>query len=46
MHHLSKTEVLIINQGTPNSPAVADVHKYLRGFLMDERVLDIPSMNR
>ncbi|CAM3423890.1 ferrochelatase [Pontibacter korlensis] len=46
MYNLSKTGVLLINQGTPDSPAVADVRKYLREFLMDARVLDIPFLNR
>jgi len=34
----SKTGVLIVNLGTPDSPSVADVRKYLREFLMDARV--------
>lgn len=41
-----KTGVLLINLGTPDSPSVSDVRKYLREFLMDKRVLDIPWMNR
>lgn len=46
MYNLGKTGVLLINQGTPDSPAVADVRKYLREFLMDARVMDIPYLNR
>src|SRR5476651_1146446 len=42
----SKTGVLIINLGTPDSPAVRDVRKYLREFLMDRRVIDIPYWRR
>ena len=42
----SKTGVLIINLGTPDSPSVADVRKYLREFLMDRRVIDIPFWRR
>ncbi len=42
----SKTGVLIINLGTPHSPSVADVRKYLREFLMDARVIDIPFWRR
>src|SRR5579863_3578774 len=42
----SKTGVLIINLGTPDSPSVADVRKYLREFLMDARVIDIPFWRR
>jgi len=42
----SKTGVLIINLGTPDSPSVSDVRKYLREFLMDRRVMDIPFWRR
>src|SRR5271156_1074232 len=42
----SKTGVLIINLGTPDSSSVADVRKYLREFLMDRRVIDIPFWRR
>ena len=42
----SKTGVLIINLGTPDSPCVGDVRKYLREFLMDRRVIDIPFWRR
>jgi protoporphyrin/coproporphyrin ferrochelatase len=41
-----KTGVLLINLGTPDSPSVGDVRKYLREFLMDKRVIDIPVLNR
>lgn len=41
-----KIGVLIVNLGTPDSPSVPDVRKYLREFLMDERVIDIPFINR
>jgi ferrochelatase len=34
--------VLLVNLGSPDSTAVADVRKYLREFLMDGRVLDAP----
>ncbi len=34
--------VLLVNLGSPNSTAVADVRNYLREFLMDGRVLDAP----
>ncbi|WP_215241681.1 ferrochelatase [Dyadobacter helix] len=43
---IRKTGVLIVNLGTPDSPSVPDVRKYLRQFLMDERVIDIPYLNR
>ena len=38
--------VLLVNLGTPNSPEVTDVRAYLREFLMDERVIDIPYISR
>ena len=38
----SKLGVLLINLGSPDSTSVADVRKYLREFLMDPRVLDVP----
>ncbi|MBP8155857.1 MAG: ferrochelatase, partial [Leadbetterella sp.] len=41
-----KTGVLLVNLGTPDSPSVPDVRKYLREFLWDERVLDIPAVPR
>ncbi|HXA00595.1 MAG TPA: ferrochelatase, partial [Cytophagaceae bacterium] len=41
-----KTGVLLINLGTPDSPSVGDVRKYLREFLMDKRVIDIPVIKR
>ena len=43
---MAKTGVLLVNLGTPDSPSVSDVRKYLRQFLMDERVIDIPFVNR
>lgn len=38
--------VLLVNTGTPDSPQVPDVRKYLREFLMDKRVIDIPYAQR
>src|ERR1041384_2491985 len=35
-----KKAVLLVNLGSPDSPSVADVRKYLSEFLMDGRVLD------
>lgn len=34
--------VLLVNLGSPDSPDVADVRRYLDQFLMDGRVLDLP----
>jgi len=35
-----KTGILLVNLGTPDSPSVPDVRKYLREFLSDPRVID------
>ncbi|SDK29570.1 ferrochelatase [Catalinimonas alkaloidigena] len=40
------TGVLLVNLGTPDSPSVGDVRRYLREFLMDGRVIDIPFLSR
>ena len=33
---------LLVNLGSPDSTEVKDVKKYLKEFLMDERVIDEP----
>jgi ferrochelatase len=38
----SKIGYLLINLGTPDSPEVKDVRRYLGQFLMDPHVLDVP----
>jgi ferrochelatase len=38
--------VLLINLGTPASPRPADVRRYLREFLSDPQVIDIPAPAR
>ena len=43
---MRKRGVLLVNLGTPDSPSVPDVRKYLDEFLMDERVIDINAINR
>jgi ferrochelatase len=43
---MNKTGVLLINLGTPDSPSVKDVRKYLFEFLNDPRVIDIPAFAR
>jgi len=43
---MSKKGILLVNLGTPDSPSNADVRKYLREFLMDERVIDINPIAR
>lgn len=42
----TKVGVLLVNLGTPDSTATGDVRKYLREFLMDGRVIDIPALPR
>jgi ferrochelatase len=39
---MSQSGVLLVNLGSPDSPSVPDVRRYLREFLMDGRVLDAP----
>ena len=39
---MSKKAVILVNLGSPDSPAVSDVRRYLREFLMDGRVIDAP----
>ncbi len=41
-----KTGVLLVNLGSPQSPKVKDVKKYLNQFLMDGNVIDIPYLLR
>jgi ferrochelatase len=41
-----KSGLLLINLGTPASPRPADVRRYLREFLSDPRVLDLPPLER
>src|SRR5262249_53550344 len=38
--------LLLINLGTPQAPRVAEVRRYLREFLSDWRVLDVPWLVR
>jgi ferrochelatase len=40
---VSKRAVLLLNLGSPDSTDVGDVRRYLREFLSDGRVLDIPA---
>jgi ferrochelatase len=39
---MPKKAVLLVNLGSPDSPSVPDVRRYLREFLMDARVIDTP----
>jgi ferrochelatase len=38
--------ILLVNLGSPDSPAPRDVKRYLAEFLSDERVIDIPAWQR
>src|SRR6266567_3956427 len=38
--------VLLVNLGSPDSPSVPDVRRYLNEFLMDGRVIDTPWLLR
>lgn len=42
----SKSAILLINLGSPDSTSNSDVRKYLKEFLMDERVIDMPILQR
>ena len=41
-----RTGILLVNLGSPESPNPGDVRRYLREFLSDPRVLDIPTVLR
>ena len=41
-----KKALLMLNLGTPDSPGVIDVGKYLSEFLTDSRMINIPSLLR
>jgi ferrochelatase len=41
-----KRGILLVNLGSPDSPSVSDVRKYLGEFLMDPRVIDVPWLIR
>ncbi len=40
----ASTGILLTNLGTPDSPAVADVRRYLKAFLSDPRVVEMPRL--
>ncbi len=43
---MRKRAVLLVNLGSPDSTSIPDVRRYLREFLGDERVLDLPAPAR
>ena len=46
MKREKKTGVLLVNLGTPDSPAPNDVYSYLIEFLTDARLIDSPWLSR
>ncbi|MCK5796982.1 MAG: ferrochelatase [Deltaproteobacteria bacterium] len=44
--HSPRTGLLLVNLGTPGAPTVAAVRRYLREFLADPRVIDLPRLQR
>ncbi|MBW8890573.1 MAG: ferrochelatase [Fibrobacteres bacterium] len=46
VHPEMKTAVLVLNLGSPDSPAPGKVRRYLREFLSDPRVIDINAAGR
>jgi ferrochelatase len=42
----SKAGILLVNIGTPDSPRPKDVRRYLREFLSDPQVIDLPAIKR
>jgi ferrochelatase len=43
---MAKKGILLVNLGTPDAPNTPALRKYLRQFLMDGRVIDIPFLGR
>lgn len=46
MQSTNKKAIILMNLGSPDSTDTKDVARYLREFLMDERVIDIPYLAR
>ena len=46
MQSTNEKAIILMNLGSPDSTETKDVAKYLREFLMDERVIDIPYLAR
>ncbi len=44
--HVAKTGILVLNLGSPDAPTVPAVRKYLREFLMDPFVINLPYVLR
>lgn len=46
MSKIGKKGVLLVNLGTPDAPVRGAVYRYLKEFLTDPRVIDIPWLSR
>jgi len=46
MNTFDKIGVLLVNLGTPDGPDTSSVRRYLKQFLLDPRVVDIPAVPR
>ncbi|MDR1054240.1 MAG: ferrochelatase [Prevotellaceae bacterium] len=42
----TKTAILLVNVGSPNSPQTKDVRRYLKQFLYNKRVIGVPKFPR
>ena len=42
--HADTTGVLLVNLGTPEAPSTASVRRFLKQFLSDPRVVEIPRL--
>ena len=42
----ARVGVMLVNLGTPDDPSTRSVRRYLRQFLSDPRVIDIPAIGR
>lgn len=43
---MGKKGILLVNLGTPDEPTRGAVYRYLKEFLLDPRVIDIPAVQR
>ncbi|HRG65969.1 MAG TPA: ferrochelatase [Saprospiraceae bacterium] len=41
-----KKGILLVNLGTPDDPGRSSVYRYLKQFLLDRRVIDLPWLLR
>ena len=48
MNNIDKknTGIILMNLGTPNSPKLKDVRKYLKEFLFDPKIINLPTIPR